>query len=328
MPAAKPATTLVLLVRHGVTPTTGRLLPGRRRGLHLSDEGRRQAETLAARLAVVPKIAAIYSSPLERALETVAPLAKARGIAVRTERGLLEGDVGAWVGLSLRRAARRPEWSIVQRHASAFRFPEGDSAHRHRAGVDHGDRVSRGGAERAHDECDGWRSRITREAMTSFDFDVPDHFTVGTVGPQGERVFYIQGRQRGRLATLKSEKEQVRALATYLAQLLDKLPTASEATPQSLDLLEPVEAAWPVASLGLGWDEERQRIVVVAESVVEEEGDEPATARFAITRAQATAFVERAETLVKAGRAICPMCSQPKDPGGHVCPRSNGHVVR
>src|SRR5947207_1335956 len=96
MPAAKPATTLVLLVRHGVTPTTGRLLPGRRRGLHLSDEGRRQAETLAARLAVVPKIAAIYSSPLERALETVAPLAKARGIAVRTERGLLEGDVGAW----------------------------------------------------------------------------------------------------------------------------------------------------------------------------------------------------------------------------------------
>jgi probable phosphomutase (TIGR03848 family) len=127
MPAAKPATTLVLLVRHGVTPTTGRVLPGRRRGLHLSDEGRRQAEALAARLAVVPKIAAIYSSPLERARETVAPLAKARGLAVRAERGLLEGDVGAWVGLSLRRAARRPEWSIVQRHASGFRFPGGES---------------------------------------------------------------------------------------------------------------------------------------------------------------------------------------------------------
>src|SRR5438093_1337007 len=79
--AARSASTLVLLVRHGVTPTTGRLLPGRRRGLHLSDEGRRQAETLAARLAAVPKIAAIYSSPLERARETVAPLAKARGLA-------------------------------------------------------------------------------------------------------------------------------------------------------------------------------------------------------------------------------------------------------
>jgi uncharacterized repeat protein (TIGR03847 family) len=165
-------------------------------------------------------------------------------------------------------------------------------------------------------------------SLSSFDFDAPDHFTAGTVGPQGERVFYIQGRQRGRLATLKSEKEQVRALATYLAQLLDKLPTASEAPPDSVELLEPVEAAWPVASLGLGWDEERQRIVVVAESVVEEEGDEAATARFAITRAQATAFVERAEALVKAGRPICPMCSQPKDSSGHVCPRSNGHVVR
>ncbi len=125
--AAKAATTLVLLVRHGVTPTTGRTLPGRRRGLHLSDEGQRQAVALAARLAVVPKIAAIYSSPLERARETVTPLAKTRRLAVRVERGLLESDLGAWTGLSLKRAARRPEWPIVQRHASAFRFPGGES---------------------------------------------------------------------------------------------------------------------------------------------------------------------------------------------------------
>lgn len=128
MPAAtKATTTLVLLVRHGLTPTTGRLLPGRRRGLHLSDEGRRQAESLAARLAPLPTLAAIYSSPLERARETVAPLAKARGLAVRVEPGLLESDLGAWTGLSLKRAARRPEWPIVQRHASAFRFPGGES---------------------------------------------------------------------------------------------------------------------------------------------------------------------------------------------------------
>lgn len=162
----------------------------------------------------------------------------------------------------------------------------------------------------------------------SFDLDAPDHFTTGAVGPQGERVFYIQARQGSRLVTLKSEKEQVRVLATYLAQILDKLPTASEPPPSSAELLEPIEAAWPVASLGLGWDEERQRIIVVAESIVEEEGEETATARFAITRSQATAFVERAEALIKAGRPVCPMCSQPKDPGGHVCPRSNGHVVR
>src|SRR5438094_390762 len=250
---ARFASTLVLLVRHGVTPTTGRLLPGRRRGLHLSEEGRRQAEALAVRLAAVPKLAAIYSSPLERARETVAPLAKARGLAVRVEPGLLESDLGAWTGLSLRRAAKRPEWAVVQRHASAFRFPGGAS--------------------------------------------------------------FVEMQAR-----------MVRALATYLAQILDKLPTASEPTPQSLDLVEPVDAAWPVASLGLGWDEKRQRIVVVAESVVDEEGEEPATARFAITRAQAAAFVERTESLVKAGRPICPMCSQPRDPAGHVCPRSNGHL--
>jgi uncharacterized repeat protein (TIGR03847 family) len=161
----------------------------------------------------------------------------------------------------------------------------------------------------------------------SFDLDAPDHFTAGAVGAPGERVFYIQGRQGAKLVTLRSEKEQVRALGTYLAQMLDKLPTASEAAPRSVELLEPLDAAWPVASLGLGWEEERQRIIVVAESVVEE-GEEAATARFAITRAQATAFVERAEALVKAGRPICPMCSQPKDPAGHVCPRSNGHVVQ
>jgi probable phosphoglycerate mutase len=126
-PARAAASTLVVLVRHGVTPTTGRLLPGRRRGLHLSDEGRRQADALAVRLAAVPRIDAIYSSPLERARETVAPLARARGLAVRVEPGLLESDLGAWTGLSLRRAARRPEWSIVQRHPSGFRFPGGES---------------------------------------------------------------------------------------------------------------------------------------------------------------------------------------------------------
>src|SRR3989442_3497293 len=127
MPPARFASTLVLLVRHGVTPTTGRLLPGRRRGLHLSEEGRRQAEALAVRLAAVPKIAAIYSSPLERARETVAPLAKARGLAVRVEPGLLESDLGAWTGLSLRRAAKRPEWGAAPPHARPVRVSRGAS---------------------------------------------------------------------------------------------------------------------------------------------------------------------------------------------------------
>ena len=67
------------------------------------------------------------SRECRRARETVAPLAKARGLAIRVEPGLLESDLGAWTGLSLKRAARRPEWSVVQRHASRFRFPGGES---------------------------------------------------------------------------------------------------------------------------------------------------------------------------------------------------------
>jgi len=110
-----------------VTPTTGRVLPGRARGLHLSDEGRRQAEAVAKRIAVLPRVAAVYTSPLERACETAAPIARACGRALRVERGLLESDIGDWTGKSLRRLAWKREWKAVQRHPSGFRFPGGES---------------------------------------------------------------------------------------------------------------------------------------------------------------------------------------------------------
>jgi uncharacterized repeat protein (TIGR03847 family) len=161
----------------------------------------------------------------------------------------------------------------------------------------------------------------------SFELPTPEHFTCGTVGAPGERVFYIQARQGRRLVTLKSEKEQVRALGEYLAELLDKLPAGSGVKLADTALVEPIDPAWPIASIGLGYDEDTGRIVIVATAVEEEEGVEAPTAKFAVTREQAAAFVTRAQALMKGGRAICPMCSQPKDPGGHVCPRSNGHVV-
>ena len=121
------APTVVLLVRHALTATTGAVLPGRAPGLHLSDEGRRQADAAARRLASLPKITALYASPLERARETAAAIGRTRGLAVRVERGLSELDVGAWTGRSLKRVARRPEWRAVQRHPSGFRFPRGES---------------------------------------------------------------------------------------------------------------------------------------------------------------------------------------------------------
>ena len=176
----------------------------------------------------------------------------------------------------------------------------------------------------------------------SFDLDAPDHFTAGAVGPPGQRVFYFQARQARRLVTLKSEKQQVRALADYLAELLRQKPVPAAEVPRDLALLEPVEAVWAVASLSVGYDEDRDRILVEAAEMLEEEeaeegeeegaeatapGSEPATARFRITRGQAAAFVERARDLMKAGRPLCRICTGPIDPDGHVCPRSNGHLV-
>ena len=81
---------------------------------------------------------------------------------------------------------------------------------------------------------------------TSFDFEAPDHFTTGTVGPSGQRIFYLQAREARRIVTLKVEKEQVRALAEYLAGFLARLKGKAEAAPDDLALLEPVEAAWDV----------------------------------------------------------------------------------
>jgi len=123
-----PEPTTVLLVRHGTTPTTGKLLPGRAAGLHLSEAGRAQAERVASGIAALdPRPVAVYASPLERARETAGPIARALGVRVRTERGLVELDIGEWTGMSLKRAARRSEWDAVQRWPTGFTFPGGES---------------------------------------------------------------------------------------------------------------------------------------------------------------------------------------------------------
>lgn len=124
-PAPKP--TLVLLVRHGQTPTTGTTLPGRAKGLHLAEGGRAQADAAAARIAKLKEVAAVYASPLERTRETAAPIAKARGLRAQTERGLLECDFGDWTGQKLADLRKLPEWRTVQRYPSGFRFPGGES---------------------------------------------------------------------------------------------------------------------------------------------------------------------------------------------------------
>jgi probable phosphoglycerate mutase len=124
---APPSSTLFLLVRHGQTPTTGKLLPGRAPGLHLADTGHTQAQTAADRIAAMTKVDAVYASPLERARETAAPIGKARGLKVHIDKGLLECDFGDWTGAELKQLMKLPEWNTVQRAPSTFRFPSGES---------------------------------------------------------------------------------------------------------------------------------------------------------------------------------------------------------
>jgi len=122
-----PKPTLVLLVRHGQTPTTGATLPGRAPDLHLSDEGIAQAEAVARRIASLKSVAAVYASPLERTRETAAPIARGRKLRVRKASGLIECDFGDWTGKKLSKLRELPEWRTVQRYPSGFRFPGGES---------------------------------------------------------------------------------------------------------------------------------------------------------------------------------------------------------
>jgi probable phosphoglycerate mutase len=119
---------VVLLVRHGTTPTTGKMLPGQAPGLHLSEKGQDQAAAVAQRIASLSKApTAVYASPLERTRETAAPIARALGLRVRTAPGLIEVDVGEWTEKPLARLYRAREWPTVQRWPVGFRFPGGES---------------------------------------------------------------------------------------------------------------------------------------------------------------------------------------------------------
>jgi probable phosphoglycerate mutase len=120
--------TTIYLVRHGVTSTTGKVLPGRAPGLHLSSTGQGQASTVAERLSTLRRPpTAVFASPLERTRETAAPISAALGVKTRIDKGLLECDFGDWTGKSLATLRRHKDWGMVQHRPSAFRFPNGES---------------------------------------------------------------------------------------------------------------------------------------------------------------------------------------------------------
>ena len=156
--------------------------------------------------------------------------------------------------------------------------------------------------------------------------------TVGTIGPPGQRVFYLQGSRGADVISLIIEKQQASMLASSLETLLDDLaekhPAEEDREPVWTDmrLREPVEPLFRVGNMGLGYNEEVDRIVVVAYELVEEDEEANAVSLWA-TRAQALALIKHSNDVVNAGRPICGNCGQPIDPDGHFCPNRNGHSV-
>jgi probable phosphomutase (TIGR03848 family) len=129
MPASrKPEPyTHICFVRHGTTPTTGKVLPGRAPGLHLSDEGRQEAREVAERLAALGTVRALYSSPIERTRETAEEIGARLGLAPTLDDALLDCDCGDWTGMSLAALRKTTEWKGVSQNPSSFRFPRGES---------------------------------------------------------------------------------------------------------------------------------------------------------------------------------------------------------
>ena len=186
-----------------------------------------------------------------------------------------------------------------------------------------------------------------------FVFDLPDRFATGTIGEPGNRSFFLQAREGRRVVSVGLEKAQVAVLAERLGLLLvelDKRGIAADPPapiePDERPLDEPLNEAFRATTLTLGWDIDAEQVLIEARSPSEadaeeaEESEEEAVAalddddeegpdvlRVRLTADAARTFVERAFRVIRAGRPPCPLCGNPLDATGHICPRKNGHYV-
>ncbi|MCH8337762.1 MAG: DUF3090 domain-containing protein [Chloroflexi bacterium] len=158
--------------------------------------------------------------------------------------------------------------------------------------------------------------------------------TTGAVGPPGKRVFYLQARKDHELVTLIIEKHQVQSLAVgleeFLDELSDRLPDLPEASADynqdEMELEQPLDPIFRVGQIGLSYDEESDRLVLVARQL-DSEGQGSEVVRFWCTRSQLRAMCLWGIEVASQGRPICGNCGEPKDPEGHFCPKSNGHKI-
>ena len=179
-------------------------------------------------------------------------------------------------------------------------------------------------------------------------FDPPERFVAGTVGPPGQRTFFLQARSGARVVSVALEKQQVQALAERIDELLDEVMTSSATeglipavAPLGLEdsdpLEQPIEEEFRAGTMTLSWDPDDQRLVievfpfteaaVVTPDQVDEDFEEPEPDEVFLVRlpaGPARAFVKRAEQVLDAGRPSCPFCGNPIDPDGHLCVRANG----
>lgn len=175
--------------------------------------------------------------------------------------------------------------------------------------------------------------------MSVIEYEQPERFVVGTVGPPGQRTFFIQASDRGRRTQVSVEKMHVSLLAERIESLLDEVGgaegglVAAVGSADNAPLDTPISEDLRVEALGLTWDDDLRVVVVEAHDHDPEEVEDEVVAatpdlgtlRVTLTPAQARAFARRCETVVAAGRPSCPFCGGPLDPDGHICPRANGY---
>ena len=169
----------------------------------------------------------------------------------------------------------------------------------------------------------------------SWEFMDPDAVVPGAFGEPGRRTFFIQASDAGRTVSFKLEKQQVAALCEYLDGILTDLPAIHPGQfVAPISASPPLDMQWTVGGLAVAYEEDDDRLVIVAEEVPdldeitddafdEDFGFESATARFRLTRAQVATFIAVGNDLVRAGRPACRLCGRPMDSGGHPCPRLN-----
>jgi len=163
------------------------------------------------------------------------------------------------------------------------------------------------------------------------------HVTVDAIGQPGKRVFYIQGWRETDLqpVTIIIEKIQLQSLALGADQILAELAKqkpdlAVPATDYEADKMRispPVDPLFRAGEMGLGYDADSDRVVIMVREVVMEGGDseQAAEVRFWCTRLQVRRLADWGREVLQRGRPVCPQCGQPMEPDGHFCPKKNGH---